>query len=239
VFHLFNIAVTASILVVASLIHDASANHECDVANKGIGLFASQNFPNNYKNNQNCIQTFNVKAGKAVKLTFMYFQLEKSKECRADSVKIYDGPDSSYPLLATLCGFEHPAPVISSGNKMSLYFKTDASGNWMGFQGSYNTTDVPNAKIFDTPIVKIGDRVARCIDDVNDQSDGTVRQILSSDVDFILVRVEWDSQNFGDYNITKSMPRQCAEPEVLSNGGNGNNIETGVNLPVPNKNDLI
>jgi len=238
VFHLFNIAVTASILVVASLIHDASAQqaHGCiRMLQEGdFGNFESQGYPKGYNSNQYCVQTIKVRAGKAVQLRFNDFAVQRSPGCQFDSVKLYDGPNASYPLLATYCGFDNPPDVFSSGNILSLVFQTDGTDGEMssrGFTGMYRMIDIKKPNTTSHPIVKIGDRVTRCIDDVNDQSDGTVKGILSSDKDFILVRVEWDSQNVGDYNITTSMPRQCAEPEVLSTGGQGNGIEPGVILP--------
>ena len=51
--------------------------------------------------------------------------------------KIYDGHDTSCPLLASYTGGSHPAPVTSSGNKASLIFHTDDTILNNGYKGTY------------------------------------------------------------------------------------------------------
>jgi len=119
-----------------------STTTECGQTNNGTqGNFMSFGYPNDYINNLNCSQIFEVEDGKAVQLTFMQFDVEYNEDCIYDKVKIYDGPDSLSPLLATFCGSNVPQPVRSTGRHLSLYLITDGSVTRRGFYGFYMAVD--------------------------------------------------------------------------------------------------
>ena len=57
---------------------------------------------------------------------------------QCDTLKIYDGVDSSGPLLKTVCGTLKD-PVVSSSNGLYLEFKSDGTIPNYGFTASYIT----------------------------------------------------------------------------------------------------
>ena len=74
-----------------------------------------------------------------VQLHFHSFDIETCSDCGCDSVRIYDGFDTSAPLLRNLCGSSLPGPVTSSGNVMFVYFTTDGSATRDGFSVQYSS----------------------------------------------------------------------------------------------------
>ena len=57
---------------------------------------------------------------------------------QCDTLKIYNGIDSSGTLLKTVCGTTKD-PVVSSSNKLYLEFKSDGTIPNYGFTASYIT----------------------------------------------------------------------------------------------------
>lgn len=55
-----------------------------------------------------------------------------------DVLNVFDGPDASYPLLASLTGSDVPSPVIASGDKLFVEFLTSGEEG-SGFRLSYNS----------------------------------------------------------------------------------------------------
>ncbi|XP_072307339.1 cubilin [Eucyclogobius newberryi] len=84
-----------------------------------------------------CTWTIELPINRAVNLSFSTFDLESSSTCRYDHVKIYDGDSSYWPLVGTLCGSSIPAFYLSSGNFLTVVFKTDGSVQRAGFNATY------------------------------------------------------------------------------------------------------
>lgn len=85
--------------------------------------------------------TFTINSGAPVELTFFE---EFCVENGLDSLMIYDGPDTSAPLLAgPLTGTELPGPVTSSGESVTLFFAADPSVAYCGFSIFWNTIPPP------------------------------------------------------------------------------------------------
>ncbi|KAI0233878.1 Cubilin [Lamellibrachia satsuma] len=91
-----------------------------------------------YDNYMTCGWKIQVDATKRVQLHFLSFELEASSDCSFDTVNIYDGHDTSAPLLHSFCGDGVPDDVASSGNTMFVHFKTDQSGTYGGFNIYYS-----------------------------------------------------------------------------------------------------
>lgn len=65
---------------------------------------------------------------------------EKSMALRKTSYfQVFDGPDTNSPLLGRWCGSDGPNKLASSGNSVTLVFKSDASYNEGGFILDYST----------------------------------------------------------------------------------------------------
>ena len=67
---------------------------------------------------------------------FTQFKLEGGS-CQYDSLTIFDGPSTTSPQLARLCGDSLPQPILSTGNSMMLVFRTDGSVAYDGFHAVY------------------------------------------------------------------------------------------------------
>ena len=74
-----------------------------------------------------------------VQLHFHSFDIESCSDCGCGSVRIYDGLDTSAPLLRNLCGSSLPGPVTSSGNAMFVYFTNDGYEIWAEFSVQYSS----------------------------------------------------------------------------------------------------
>lgn len=89
----------------------------------------------NYNNNANCKWVIAPAGATQIGLTFTYFDTEANY----DTVFVYDGPDDTYPVLATWWGNTLP-PVIytSSGvGAMCVKFKSDFSITAGGWSANY------------------------------------------------------------------------------------------------------
>lgn len=73
-----------------------------------------------------------------VQLRFVYVDVESGKNgvCY-DYIGIYDGTNTSAPLLARVCGKKLPQDVFSSRNSLLVVFKTDYIYTWTGFKIKY------------------------------------------------------------------------------------------------------
>uniref|UniRef100_A0A8C4TJJ2 CUB domain-containing protein n=1 Tax=Erpetoichthys calabaricus TaxID=27687 RepID=A0A8C4TJJ2_ERPCA len=103
------------------------------------GSFNSPGFPNKYPDNKECIWHIQTAAQSSVQLTIHEFDIEPHPDCSYDVLEVYGGPDTSAPRLAQLC---HPRPpdqplqVSSTGNFMTIRFKTDEYVQGKGFNAS-------------------------------------------------------------------------------------------------------
>ncbi|MEI8202146.1 MAG: C10 family peptidase [Bacteroidota bacterium] len=93
--------------------------------------------PENYQNNSDCkwliAPTDSVSA---ITLSFKKFDTESG----FDKVIIYNGGDTTAPVLATYSGTTLPAAVTAIGNKMLIRFKTNGSNTASGWYASYTST---------------------------------------------------------------------------------------------------
>ncbi|XP_078576388.1 uncharacterized protein LOC144862022 isoform X1 [Branchiostoma floridae x Branchiostoma japonicum] len=95
----------------------------------------------NYDNGMDCEWEISVSDGNYVYMEFTSFELESASSssgtCNYDHVEIYDGLSNDAPLLAKLCGDELPKPIQSTGNRVSVQFKSDVSITKDGFEMRY------------------------------------------------------------------------------------------------------
>ncbi|XP_072024815.1 low-density lipoprotein receptor-related protein 3-like isoform X1 [Amphiura filiformis] len=100
-----------------------------------------------YKNNQDCQMILATDSSeKRLLFQFVRFNLEEAIDGQClDSLRIYDGPNTtSSALTSTLCGRIQVPDVESSSNQVLFDFKSDEDGRTSGF-GIYYTvfTDGP------------------------------------------------------------------------------------------------
>ena len=54
-------------------------------------------------------------------------QLDSSTGCHSDSVDIFDGDDTTAPLVNSFCGRSRPPDVMTTRNKAYVVFTSDGS----------------------------------------------------------------------------------------------------------------
>ncbi|XP_042315682.1 astacin-like metalloendopeptidase [Sceloporus undulatus] len=106
------------------------------------GSLTSANYPSKYPNGVNCLWLIRIQGPsyRKVQLKFEVFDLQSSKDCTADYVKVYDGiSKSDKMLLDKTCGAKVPPSVISSKSTMLVEFVSDHRIAGIGFKASYTT----------------------------------------------------------------------------------------------------
>ncbi|MBK0404565.1 PKD domain-containing protein [Adhaeribacter sp. BT258] len=92
---------------------------------------------NVYSNNASGTVVIAPTGATTVSLTFSSFQLESC----CDYVTVYDGPNTTSPIIGMYNGTFLPnngAPIVSTGNALTVRFTTDNSVTFDGFQASWN-----------------------------------------------------------------------------------------------------
>ncbi|CAL4077710.1 unnamed protein product, partial [Meganyctiphanes norvegica] len=89
----------------------------------------------------NCYTSIVAPPGKYIFIYFSSFYLQAlDGECTERSLKVYDGQDSSSPLIATLCGYQYPSPIRSSGNKLYFVFTRQNQSDYSVYHLYYTQT---------------------------------------------------------------------------------------------------
>lgn len=104
-----------------------------------VGDIVSPNFPDFYPSKKDCAWLFTTTPGHRIKLVFNEFELEPHQECAYDHIAVYDGDTSDNHILGRFCGSKVPHPLIASGNRMYLVFKSDSSVQRKGFKARHST----------------------------------------------------------------------------------------------------
>ena len=84
-----------------------------------------------------------MEPGSCIELNFTDFELEdpvtneERTECKYDYLKVRDGRYSFSKQLWKGCGKKKPGVLRSSGNKMTIYFRSDESSNYRGFLATW------------------------------------------------------------------------------------------------------
>ncbi|MCJ8728547.1 hypothetical protein PDJAM_G00005700 [Pangasius djambal] len=102
------------------------------------GEIHSPQFPNNYPNNADCSWVITVDTGHRILFNFTDMDIEGHSTCNWDYVAIHDGPGEDSPLLAKVCGFSRPDPIISTQNVIYVRFRSDVSSNHKGFRAEFS-----------------------------------------------------------------------------------------------------
>ncbi|NXX37929.1 ASTL metalloendopeptidase, partial [Tricholaema leucomelas] len=103
------------------------------------GSLSSDNHPRNYTDNTNCVWLLRTRSRK-ISLHFQAFELQKTRDCQGDYVKVYDGSSKSSPVLMDkTCGSEIPKELVASSNLMLVEFVTDGANTASGFQATFTS----------------------------------------------------------------------------------------------------
>ncbi|XP_033726723.1 deleted in malignant brain tumors 1 protein-like [Pecten maximus] len=104
------------------------------------GNFLSPNFPENYYSNAEITWLITMSPDEAVLLSLHDCDLEQN----FDFVRVYDGPDASSSLIASLTGDIIPYPFRSTDRFMTVVFRSDYSFTQTGFNATYSPTEPGN-----------------------------------------------------------------------------------------------
>ncbi|XP_048223975.1 LOW QUALITY PROTEIN: cubilin [Perognathus longimembris pacificus] len=112
--------------------------------NSSTGTIRSPSYLySNYPDNLHCMYKITGREDRVIQLKFSDFDVDPSAFCSQDYLGIYDGPDTSAPLLGKFCGSTPPENIKSSNNTMTLMFKTDAFHTARGWKLSFQQTIGP------------------------------------------------------------------------------------------------
>ena len=102
------------------------------------GTFTDGSGSADYQNNSNCTWVISPPGATQISLNFNSFDTEANY----DSVVVYNGPDTTYPVLATWWGNTLPPTISTSSGTgaMTVQFLTDVSITKGGWSASYTST---------------------------------------------------------------------------------------------------
>ncbi len=103
------------------------------------GSFNDGSGGSNYGNNQLCYWLIAPPCANNVTLSFSSFNTEAGY----DGVIVYNGNNTSAPILLNTSGTTIPSSVTSSGGEMLVVFISDYSTRMQGFASSYTSTGTP------------------------------------------------------------------------------------------------
>ena len=115
------------------------------------GMIASPLHPEVYPHGATCRWIVRAGPGKVVRLQWMSFALEPAPPaCRFDSVSVYD--NSTIPntggLVGRYCGNSLPPSITSTGDTVTIVFKSDSSLAAEGFTLTYITLNSSSRNSF-------------------------------------------------------------------------------------------
>jgi len=102
---------------------------------------------NNYADSKDYTMTFisdDASANSVLTVDFVEFSLESNTNCTYDYLEVYNGPNTSSPLVGKYCGTSSPGLVISDNDEKALTFKfhSDGNTNFSGWKAAINCTIV-------------------------------------------------------------------------------------------------
>jgi Zn-dependent metalloprotease len=98
---------------------------------------------NNYCNNQDCRWLIQPPQATTVTLNFTAFDLEQASsdgQTIYDAVQIYDGNNTSAPVLGTFTGNNIPPAITSTGSSLLVRFYSDIEETKQGWSANYTST---------------------------------------------------------------------------------------------------
>ncbi len=102
------------------------------------GIFRDHNGTSNYSNDEDYTQTFIANGGQRLKIVFNSFHTHNSY----DYLKIYDGLNTSAPLLGTWSGGSGPGTVIASDSALTFVFHSNYTGTSSGWDAQFECINI-------------------------------------------------------------------------------------------------
>ena len=123
------------------------------------GNISSPLFPSNYPTNVTCVWFLLAPVNHTVKFFLKEFFLEKDKKCFYDYVEFYDGDNvtsEDHLIDRGMCGNYTPQFINSTGQTLSIVFKSDKSITNKGFFGEWHAEEM--GKILLTGVQKFSNQ---------------------------------------------------------------------------------
>ncbi|GFU30263.1 cubilin [Trichonephila clavipes] len=112
-------------------------------------------YPGRFNAVKDCAKSITTIPGRTISLYFSRLEIyDPTPGCVNSYMKVYDGTNTSAPLLGTFCGFHEPDPVYSTGR--SLYVVTKMQHSSGSYYFIYVTAD--RAGLILVPALKQGER---------------------------------------------------------------------------------
>jgi hypothetical protein len=98
----------------------------------------------NYSNNENYIYTFLPgNTGEMIKAVFNSFDVEYDTTCDYDWLNVFNGADTTAPLLGSFCGSINPGPFVGTTGPLTFQFSSDSSVNLAGWEADISCIGGP------------------------------------------------------------------------------------------------
>ncbi len=134
-----------------------SAGHTSLECGKAMLFYDSGGSGGDYHTGENVSHTFFSPDGNSITVSFNSFSVTAP-----DKLLVYTGetihPDSLLTVLTGNLNTSLPAPIVSNGNSMTLWFLSNANGNAAGWEAlirSHTDPAIANAKVLDSVRVEI------------------------------------------------------------------------------------
>uniref|UniRef100_A0A8B9FMZ3 Ovochymase-2 n=1 Tax=Amazona collaria TaxID=241587 RepID=A0A8B9FMZ3_9PSIT len=105
------------------------------------GVLQSMHYPEHYSNMAGCQWIICAPESHVIKLTYQSFEVEESEDCSYDAVTVYEDVGKEEEI-AKSCGFDLPAPVLSSSAVMLVVFHSDETETFGGFRATISFVHV-------------------------------------------------------------------------------------------------
>lgn len=104
------------------------------------GFLASPGYPSRFPADVRCQWQIRVPSDYVINLSFNDFNMDGKYPCDVDYVKVLDGLNASNTEIGHFCSTRQPKRTVirSTGNKMSLEFRSFKESNSRGFQAHYS-----------------------------------------------------------------------------------------------------
>uniref|UniRef100_A0A914LRI7 CUB domain-containing protein n=1 Tax=Meloidogyne incognita TaxID=6306 RepID=A0A914LRI7_MELIC len=192
------------------------------------GFIQSPGYPlNDYLNNTNCLWDLQVPTGYHILITFEYFDIAQSIDCKNDFLKISEEHQSRaiVPLRSyyfyfdhespgqKLCGNKLPSPIRTESNRVKINFATDSRKTAKGFKLRWEAVCGGavfrnNHGVITSPNYPINypNKATQCDYLIDPEVQPGITQIVTLKVlDFDL-----DNTNFVEFNKNNNQRRLCS-----------------------------